>query len=525
MKAITTQPDFMVAEPKSNLPFTAVSLCFISLLLLFSAIFECCAFAQGLREAGPELPSMISGPGNSSATIGGTGFKVPIPEIRMNRIVGDTPPKKEPTETKRGPVSSPQEIYQSAPLHPQGPKEQQMERPGPIPMRLPFDSRHRKHEEEPLQDIPPIREDIRLESEVTPTVPETAERPSYRITPPKTPDRQPEPTVIETPPPAPKEQVAPLERPQPRPQERQRSEPHSPPFREPISPVNITESLPEPTKEIIPKRMIALPNMIEVEAVKDTIRSLPIESVAIGQSQSETDLIQTENRRAPLVVEIEEPKAMPERKEEPAPPSIMREETELATPPIYQPMTPPEPGHGISVIPSKEHKTIIETTPEKEAPVTTRESPQQIEQPVAPQKERIPSPLDEDSTMTPELKRYLRETAPILEELSLLMARTPSLSIADFDPSESHTQTLPKEINLKMESMKRDLRILDSKIFSIIPPQGYAQYHDLIRQSINHTYMATEAFINFANQSRMEDLSQVRDHLAKAKEYIHRTLE
>ena len=142
-----------------------------------------------------------------------------------------------------------------------------------------------------------------------------------------------------------------------------------------------------------------------------------------------------------------------------------------------------------------------------------------------PQKERIPSPLDEDSTMTPELKKYLKETAPILEELSLLMARTPSLSIADFDPSESHTQALPKEINLKMESMKRDLRILDSKIFSIIPPQGYAQYHDLIRQSINHTYMATEAFINFANQSRIEDLTQVRDHLAKAKEYIHRTVE
>ncbi len=524
MKAITTQPDFMVYEPKSKLPFIAVSLCLISLLVLSGAVFESCAVAQGLRDAAPELPSMTSGAGNSSATIGGTGFKVPIPEIRMNRIIGDTPPKKEPTETKRGPVSSPQEMSHGQPLHPQSPKEQ-MERPGPIPMRLPFDSRYRRHEEQPVESIPPIREDIRLEPEVVQTVPETVERPSYRITPPRIPDRQPETTMMELPSPSPKEQAPLLEKPQQRTQERQRSEPHSPPFREPISPVNITESLPEPTKEIIPKKMIPLPHMIEVETAKDTIRSLPIESVAIGEPHSETDFIQTENRRAPLVIEIEEPKPLPEPKEEPATPGMRREEPESAAPPIYQPMTPPEPGQGISVIPSKEHKTSIETGPEKETPVTTKESPQQIEQPVAPQKERIPSPLDEDSTMTLEVKRYLKETAPILEELSLLMARTPSLSIADFDPSESHTQTLPKEINLRMESMKRDLRILDSKIFSVIPPQGYAQYHDLIRQSINHTYIATEAFINFANQSRIEDLTQVRDHLAKAKEYIHRTVE
>ena len=523
MNARTFHPHSMVRKPNSSLPLNRVSSCLAVLLVLSGLIFDFSAFAQSSQDAGPQLPSMSSGASNSSSTIGGTTFRVPIPEIRMNRIVGDPAPKKETSETRRGPVSSPQERPKAQPLHPEG-REEQMERPSPIPMRLPFDSGHRKKEESPVESIPTVREDIRPEPELNQTVPENVEKPSYRITPPRTPDRQPEPAVMEHLA-APKEQIAPLEKPQPRVQERQRVEPHRPPFREPISPVNITESLPEPVKEIIPKRMIPLPHMIEVEAAKDTVRSLPMESVAIDQHLSETDLIQTEKRRSPLVIEIEEPKPLPEPKEQSTLPGAQKEEPEAQSPPVYQPMTPPEQDEGISTVPSKDHKTVIETRPDKDTASTRKESPVRTEQPETPPKERIPSPLDEDAAMTAELKRYLKETAPILEELSLLMARTPSLSIADFDPSEPHSQTVPKELNMKMESMKRDLRILDSKIFSIIPPPGYSQYHDLLRQSINHTYMATEAFINFANHSRMEDLTQVKDHLAKAKECIYRTVE
>ena len=523
MNARTFLPHLMVCKPNSNLSLNMVCSCLALLLVFTGFIFDSSAFAQGSQDSGPQLPSMSSGASNSSSTIGGTSFRVPIPEIRMNRIVGDPPAKKETSETKRGPVSSPQESPKAQPLHPEG-REEQMERPGPIPMRLPFDSGHKKKEDSPVESIPSVREDIRPEPEVSQTVPENVEKPSYRITPPRTPERQPEPAVIEHLP-APKEQTVPLEKPQPRIEERQRVEPHRPPFREPISPVNITESLPEPVKEIIPKRMIPLPHMIEVEAAKDTVRSLPVESVTIDQHLLDADLIQTEKRRAPLVIEVEEPKPLPEPKEESRLPGAPKEEPESQSPTVYQPMTPPEQHEGISTIPPKDHRTVIETRPDKDPASIPKETPVQAEQPAAPQKERIPSPLDEDAAMTAELKRYLKETAPILEELSLLMARTPSLSIADFDPSESHSQSVPKELNVKMESMKRDLRILDSKIFSIIPPPGYSQYHDLIRQSINHTYMATEAFINFASHSRMEDLNQVRDHLTKAKECIYRTVE
>lgn len=525
MKAMASHPDSMVYE-RLETTIQSSALLFLSALIIFSLfLFESSALAQSPRNADPQIPSMGSGTANSSPTIGGSGFKVPIPEIRMNRIIGETPPKKAPAEIKRGPVSSPVESQHVQPLHPADPKEQ-MERPGPIPMRLPFDSRYRKLETGPVQSIPSVKEEIVQEPEVNQTIPETTERPTLRITPPKNIDRQSEPISEQQAPPTPKEQIPAIEKTQPKPMERPRPEPHSPPFREPISPINITDSLPEPTKEIIAKRMIPLPHIVEVEAAKDTIKGLPVETLSISQYKFDPEALQFDTRRSPLVVEIEEPQTLRQPKEEPSSSGKPREAVEVTTPmPVYEPMTPPDSGQGMTVIAPKEPKPVIDTKPEKEAPMPPIESSPQVEQPEVRHKERIPSPLDDDSTMTAELKRYLKETAPILEELSLLMARTPSLSIADFDPSDIQAKNLPKEINLKMESMKRDLRILDSKIFSIIPPPAYSQYHDLIRQSINHTYLATEAFINFANESRVEDLNQVREHLAKAKEFIHRTVD
>jgi hypothetical protein len=111
----------------------------------------------------------------------------------------------------------------------------------------------------------------------------------------------------------------------------------------------------------------------------------------------------------------------------------------------------------------------------------------------------------------------------VLEELSILMARAPSLNMADYDPSEVNTPVMPQDLGLKLESMKRDLRILDSKVFSIIPPVKYEQFHELIRQSISHTYLACEAIFNYFQDAKPEDLEKVKEHLTKARELIQLT--
>jgi hypothetical protein len=111
----------------------------------------------------------------------------------------------------------------------------------------------------------------------------------------------------------------------------------------------------------------------------------------------------------------------------------------------------------------------------------------------------------------------------VLEELSLLMARAPSLNLVDYDPSELNTPVIPQDLGLKLESLKRDLRILDSKVFSIIPPSKYSQFHELIRQSISHTYLACESISNYFQDAKPEELQKVKEHLVKAKELIQQT--
>ena len=105
------------------------------------------------------------------------------------------------------------------------------------------------------------------------------------------------------------------------------------------------------------------------------------------------------------------------------------------------------------------------------------------------------------------------------------MARAPSLTIADYDPSDPNAPAVPKEVHLKMDSMKRKLQILDSKTFAIIPPQKYAPFHSLIRESIAETYQACDSIVDYLDSSRTEALKSVRDHLLKARELIRRTRE
>ncbi|MGC8605133.1 MAG: hypothetical protein ACP5VS_15810, partial [Desulfomonilaceae bacterium] len=167
--------------------------------------------------------------------------------------------------------------------------------------------------------------------------------------------------------------------------------------------------------------------------------------------------------------------------------------------------------------------TEKEAQPTKETPDVVPSAPESQIEVSPPPKEQVPSPLDPNAQKDNNLRLYLSETAPVLEELSLLMARAPSLSLVDYDPSEVNTPTMPQDLGLKLESLKRDLRILDSKVFSIIPPSKYEQFHELIRQSISHTYLACEAISNYFQDANPEDLGKVKDHLSKAKELIQLT--
>jgi hypothetical protein len=138
-------------------------------------------------------------------------------------------------------------------------------------------------------------------------------------------------------------------------------------------------------------------------------------------------------------------------------------------------------------------------------------------------KESFPSPLDQDAPHTREVREYLLQAAPILEELSLLMTRAPLLNVSDYDPSDPASSIVPKELYLKMDSMKRELQILDSKTFSIIPPQKYAKFHNVIRESITSTYQACDAMLAYFKESSPKNLQKVLTSLAKARELIRRT--
>ena len=138
-------------------------------------------------------------------------------------------------------------------------------------------------------------------------------------------------------------------------------------------------------------------------------------------------------------------------------------------------------------------------------------------------KEFFPSPLDQDALHSREVRDYLKQAAPVLEELSLLMTRAPSLNIADYDPSDPAAPLVPKELLLKMDSMKRELQILDSKTFSIIPPPKYAKFHTVIRESIASTYQACDAILAYFKESNPENLQKVLTSLTKARELIRRT--
>jgi hypothetical protein len=172
-------------------------------------------------------------------------------------------------------------------------------------------------------------------------------------------------------------------------------------------------------------------------------------------------------------------------------------------------------------VPKEETPALVR--PRQEEKTAPKEQLAPVEPFVLPPKEAFQSPLDPDTPDTSEVKLYLRETAPILEEMSLLMTRAPAMSIGDFDPSEPNSPIFPKDVHLKMDSMKRDLQIIDSKTFAIIPPKKYERFHALIRDSITQTHQACDAIVNFMSEPTEVNLRAVQEHLHRAKELIQKT--
>ncbi len=294
----------------------------------------------------------------------------------------------------------------------------------------------------------------------------------------------------------------------------EREQPH---MGTPLAPINITEALPEPAKEALGRRQtLTAPKIKELEPIKRSLKAPVLEALEDHEALAPEDGIALETRKEATEIPFEETKPESEIKkaqsEEPESNETLPKEStgavaeNLRQPPVESPDQSVE----------KEQRSARET--QESAPGAT----ENLTEAVAP-KEHIPSPLDEQAVASRELRIYLTETTPILEELSLLMTRAPSLNLDDYDPSEANTHVAVQDLNLKLESLKRDLRILDSKVFSIIPPSKYAQFHELIRQSISHTYLACESVSNYFQDAKPEDLLKVRDHLSKAKEFIELT--
>jgi hypothetical protein len=157
------------------------------------------------------------------------------------------------------------------------------------------------------------------------------------------------------------------------------------------------------------------------------------------------------------------------------------------------------------------------------APSTGKEAIPTVAQPIPPPKESFPTPLDENALKEDGVRAYLDSTAPILEALSLLMMKAPSLSVVDYDPSRDQSSPISADVLLSMDSMKRELQILDSKTFAIIPPLQYTRFHELIRESIAHTYQACDSIVSFLSEGKSEDLEAMQRHIGKARELIQMT--
>ncbi len=420
------------------------------------------------------------------APVGPSGYKVLIPEIKMNRIIGDV--KTKPT-TSVSPEPAPEHDKRLEPVPAPSSESEPGTKPEPQPAPLPDQAIEKQAPEQPV------------------------EAPRQPV------EAGPQDTVTRLPfDHGGRQSPAPIEKEDIEQNVKEGVERESHLFGPPLSPINILEALPEPTKEVLTKRQApSIPKVKELEISKSEQTVTTVEVLQDHESLVPEDWVVFQARKEADQLPFEEPSAEPAVKvaqsETPETKDIQSEE--ISTTGAQNIAQPPQE-ESIST-PKKEEQTVKET---QDVGTVAPEGKIEIS---APPKEQIPSPLDEQAVKENNLRLYLSETAPVLEELSILMARAPSLNMADYDPSEVNTPVMPPDLGLKLESLKRDLRILDSKVFSIIPPVKYEQFHELIRQSISHTYLACEAISDYFQDAKPGDLEKVKEHLARAKELIQLT--
>lgn len=408
-------------------------------------------------------------PGKSSAVIGDSGYVVPIPEISIRNIIGERPPKRSPEDEEQDKKLPPQEKSYSRDLEDTDPA-------APV-QRLPFD---------PVEGDSPDRQSGVEESPSLETPPETTTN---------------EPLPAES---------------QPAKKEAADKDSESPWLKPPLAPEDIGERPFEAKKEVLRGKVLPrIPSVLNTDLSKEALKPLTVDSVTGGENSTEPDeLLHLDTRRDPEIVSVVETQPEPERTTQPDSAPALETEKPGQQSPEPQPMQPPEPGEVGRGRPS------LEPVEEKEE---AKESIPSREKLPPPAKEYVPSPLEDDVLDSREVKSYLKETAPILEELSLLMTRSPALTIEDYDPSDANAPVIPQDILVKMNSMKRELEVLDSKTFAVIPPAKYSDFHSLIRQSITQAHQACHSIIEYFQESKSENFQKAREHLLKAGELIRRT--
>jgi hypothetical protein len=321
-------------------------------------------------------------------------------------------------------------------------------------------------------------------------------------------------------------------------------------FRPPVAPEDAVEAVP-PKKEMLKETAGGSPPaLLDSKPVKENLKRRTVESSRMDLSGGPQESITLQPRHPREVVRDSKPEPQPEAvpesrpmpaplpEPEPQPPVEAR--PEIRSRPEKQPEIKPEPQP--ELLPMKQPEKLPKSEPEPEPkpepkpdsipkeslPEMSR--PSSIGEPpdvVIPPKESIASPLALEALNSndPAIREYLKATSPILEELSLLMTRVPSLTIADYDPSDTQAPLVPKELFQQMDSMKRSLQILDSKTFAVIVPPKYSKFHTIIRDSISHTNRACDAIIEFFSQGTPASLQTMQEHIHKAKELIRRTRE
>ncbi|MFH0960547.1 MAG: hypothetical protein V1897_17805 [Pseudomonadota bacterium] len=437
----------------------------ISILVLmacFIQVFNPLSFGQSSpADASRKIPSnsRVEEKSLTYAPVGPSGYKVLIPEIKMNQIIGDVKPKPQVVEpvsdhtdkaSKEDAGQSTKEISSDLADTPAIDAE--------VPVtRLPFERGDRKISHSPPQ--PDLSHDLKR----------TIDTDTHLLGP-------------------------------------------------PVAPMNITEALPEPRKDLLPKRQLTtVPKIKELQTARIQPQVFQVKPLRDQNLLAPEDWVDLQARKSPAELPLEEstseavvktPLSEPSETTENLVKESIEEEKEDKRQPVSE----------TSVAALEREKRAVREPKDNAAEMTKDE----IATSMAPT-EQIPSPLDDRALTEKGMRLYLSETTPVIEELSLLMARAPSLSLADYDPSEINTSMVSQDLNLGLESMKRELRILDSKIFSIIPPSNYSEFHNLIRQSISHTYLACEAISNYFQDSKLEDLHKVNEHLIKARELIQLT--